>query len=430
MAELFTGFEGLLRTQAVERQRRQEILDRQQAILQANQGRRAAGAAAGGVVGEIINQAVLAAFPGLDPDMVRAKQTEEAINEARQLVDVDAFSTLEDGTDNPFADIDRRMALVSQSIGQMREKGLHQEADQLRANLAQLRSERLERRQALGDIESQDVQTDLRRTELRIRSGETSGRDELTRLLNQLETLDLDDPEEAARADIIRARLDKITEITGRTEFDVDDKTLFRNSLEELQTTSTQLARLDSMISGYDPTFLQLEGKVKNFALNFADIAGLKLPPEAKDQLAAYKTFQARTQQNLNLYIREITGAQMNREEAARLTASQPNLDDGPTAFVSKLEDTYAILQATQERAEAIALADASGDPRAKIDARKIDIFARGQEIAESRRAAKAEAAARADAAINSGVEQLQNGGLPDLSEEEQSLVDSILGDL
>ena len=43
---------------------------------------------------------------------------------------------------------------------------------------------------------------------------------------------------------------------------------------------------------------------------------------------------------NLNRYIKEITGAAMGVEEAKRIISAQPNMDDGPTAFMAKITAT------------------------------------------------------------------------------------------
>src|SRR5690606_19003545 len=54
--------------------------------------------------------------------------------------------------------------------------------------------------------------------------------------------------------------------------------------------------------------------------------------------------------QNINRYIKEITGAQMSEAEANRLRKAVPDPDkDGPTAFQSKLDT--AMVQAEQSTA-------------------------------------------------------------------------------
>ena len=80
------------------------------------------------------------------------------------------------------------------------------------------------------------------------------------------------------------------------------------------------------------------------------------LDPETEQKLAEYSAFRQEAINNINLYIKEITGAQMSEAEAVRLRQGVPDPGDGigrgdsPTKFKSKMENTLKSAMAAQMR--------------------------------------------------------------------------------
>ena len=86
-------------------------------------------------------------------------------------------------------------------------------------------------------------------------------------------------------------------------------------------------------------------GKVANFGMGVWDKIGLPTGQTFKK----YTEFLTTLKENLNRYIKEITGAQMSAQEAERLIAAMPNDKDGPVRFRIKLD---AVLRANERSVE------------------------------------------------------------------------------
>jgi hypothetical protein len=80
--------------------------------------------------------------------------------------------------------------------------------------------------------------------------------------------------------------------------------------------------------------------------LSALDKAGIPLSKDNRDKLEAYSTFQNDAFDNMNRYIKEITGAQMSESEADRLRKAMPDPQrDSPVEFKAKLDRSMVILQ-------------------------------------------------------------------------------------
>jgi hypothetical protein len=111
-----------------------------------------------------------------------------------------------------------------------------------------------------------------------------------------------------------------------------------RNDVEERALNATEsISRLDQIISTYKPEFLTWGEQAKQGAYWLTGKIGGKLTPEQAQARTGYATFTSNVQKNLNLYIKEITGAAMAIQEAKRIEASIANLGDDPAAFEAKL---------------------------------------------------------------------------------------------
>ena len=73
-------------------------------------------------------------------------------------------------------------------------------------------------------------------------------------------------------------------------------------------------------------------------------------------KLTEFKGFQRKAIENINLYIKEITGAQMSEKEATRLRLSQPDpgeqwyQGDDPITFKAKMDDVIKFAGASVAR--------------------------------------------------------------------------------
>ena len=83
----------------------------------------------------------------------------------------------------------------------------------------------------------------------------------------------------------------------------------------------------------------------------------VELPQEQKDELKRFSSWKQNSVNNLNLTIKELTGAAMGVEEAKRIIAGLPNpgtgLTDGdsPTEFKAKLDQTMQQMKLVEARA-------------------------------------------------------------------------------
>lgn len=120
-----------------------------------------------------------------------------------------------------------------------------------------------------------------------------------------------------------------------------------RNEIEKkLFAATEQKARLAGIRQKFKPEWQTIDGQLKQYGISWADSIGPlrnRIPPAIRAQHAEYSQYRQEAYQNINLYIKEITGAQMSEAEASRLRKAVPDPDkDGPTAFEAKLENLTA----------------------------------------------------------------------------------------
>jgi hypothetical protein len=145
-------------------------------------------------------------------------------------------------------------------------------------------------------------------------------------------------------------------ERTLETSGGLEDTGLTKKTTTDLQAkllSSTGASdRLGETIRKFDSEFLTIGGKVKFGALALADKTGIPLSDELKDDLTAFTEFKSGALNDLNLYIKDITGAAMTVSEAERLRKTMPDPDnDSPTQFLSKLNKVYNDTLVVRQRA-------------------------------------------------------------------------------
>ena len=158
-----------------------------------------------------------------------------------------------------------------------------------------------------------------------------------------------------ARAEALEKRIESAEETKG----DLEGK-LF--NAQESQS------RLEDIAASYKPEFLQLGTKLSTLNTKWQEIgkgtplaSGLatvfgKATPEDQETLTDYSAFRRDSINNINLYIKEITGAQMSEKEAERIRQGMPDPGEGifdgdsPSQFESKWNSTMKQMRAAQAR--------------------------------------------------------------------------------
>lgn len=117
-----------------------------------------------------------------------------------------------------------------------------------------------------------------------------------------------------------------------------------RNEIDKNEINLTeQMARLREISRQFKPQYLTFEERGKQYGVSWLDSWDAtrgKLTPEMITELSDFTTFRRNVKENLNRYIKEITGAAMGVQEAERIIAAQPNENDSPTQFQAKLKAT------------------------------------------------------------------------------------------
>jgi hypothetical protein len=122
--------------------------------------------------------------------------------------------------------------------------------------------------------------------------------------------------------------------------------------------TGDEIVRLENILSKFDGQYLTAEGKAKASLIDLKSkfTKGGALSPEDQKYIENFSTFAQDSVENINLYIKRITGAQMSEKEAARLTMAMPNLGktwftgDGPAKFKAKAQNALIKVKAANER--------------------------------------------------------------------------------
>jgi len=113
---------------------------------------------------------------------------------------------------------------------------------------------------------------------------------------------------------------------------------------EAALNTGDAINRLNSIQYSYRPEYQNIKFKAAQEWSGLKDKFGV-LPESEKAALGSYSQYKQNSVQNLNLTIKELTGAAMGKEEAGRIISTLPNPGSGifdgdsPTEFQSKLDN-------------------------------------------------------------------------------------------
>jgi len=119
-----------------------------------------------------------------------------------------------------------------------------------------------------------------------------------------------------------------------------------------------QLARMEAIAAEFKPEYLELGSRLGAEWSSLKAKLGSDVSKEDKTFLVQFKAFQRKAIENINLYIKELTGAQMSEREADRLRLAQPDPGekwyggDDPITFKAKMDDVVKYTQAAVRRYE------------------------------------------------------------------------------
>jgi hypothetical protein len=130
-----------------------------------------------------------------------------------------------------------------------------------------------------------------------------------------------------------------------------------QGNIEQRQTDLESLQnRLQGIEQIYKPERQTYQDKTYFQYLRQKNKLGMELAPEERQYLVETTQMKRRAYENLNLYIQEITGAQMSQEEAKRLRRVMPDPGDGifdgdsPLQFEANLNDAMSRVRASLKR--------------------------------------------------------------------------------
>lgn len=127
---------------------------------------------------------------------------------------------------------------------------------------------------------------------------------------------------------------------------------------EKLLGGKEQLARLQSISEEFKPEYLETGTRLKASWTGIKAKLGQNVSPQDSKDLTEFKKFQRKAIENINKYIKEITGAQMSEKEADRIRLAQPDpgekwyQGDDPITFKAKLDDSIKSTRAAVARYE------------------------------------------------------------------------------
>ena len=135
---------------------------------------------------------------------------------------------------------------------------------------------------------------------------------------------------------------------TMRTGVDQDKEigVKAKNTVEQkIIDANEQVARMGEIRSVFKPEYQQTAERLGNSWTSIKASLGRDVSEEDAKSLTDFKSFQRRAITNINMFIKEFTGAQMSEKEADRLRLSQPDpgekwyTGDDPITFKAKMDD-------------------------------------------------------------------------------------------
>jgi hypothetical protein len=296
---------------------------------------------------------------GRDVELDRARKNQQILAEAAQSTG----KRIKSGIDPELAQI----LTLQEAATKLDEAGSFQDAATLRTQMTQTLQARQIRQAELRRLNADSAKSEAA-TLASLSAGPEEAKDKLPRLQVQRAAKlaaaeqDPDNKLLAREIDELDAAISKEITITGQTAEDLaaregkiaPTKTTLNDLQESFVAQSAQLQSLKNLQQLYDPSLLTIKGRTVTKALRMADFAGVDLDSEEKARLDQGVKFQRQAAENLNAYIKLITGAQMSFKEEARIRQAIPDPKNmGPQAFKAAMDDSIRLIEAVLRRNEA-----------------------------------------------------------------------------
>jgi hypothetical protein len=146
------------------------------------------------------------------------------------------------------------------------------------------------------------------------------------------------------------------------TTVNIDTKGLQKKTIADHEAKyfagKEQIARMQAIKAEFRPEYLELGTRGGHAWTTVKARMAWKVTPEERAGLKGYTKFRRKAQENINLYIKEMTGAQMSELEARRLKLAQPDPGDkwytgaDPISFEAKMNDVIEFTEAANQRYE------------------------------------------------------------------------------
>jgi hypothetical protein len=219
-----------------------------------------------------------------------------------------------------------------------------------------------------GKLEKQEIYYEKGRAKLGKTIGETVGKlSPLGKLIEERDKYPEGDP----KRDFYSQRIAKLVQTTGM-KITLPDGTIIDTNAaqgtltkktqgeieEKLMAGHEQYARISEIISGFKPEYQEVGYRWGQTITGLKARLGRDISPEDAQELAGFKSYQRTAIENINLYIKEMTGAQMSEKEANRLRLAQPDpgekwyTGDDPITFKAKADNVIKSVRAVIARYE------------------------------------------------------------------------------
>lgn len=130
-----------------------------------------------------------------------------------------------------------------------------------------------------------------------------------------------------------------------------------QNKLEDkILSGKEQIARMEAIAKEFKPEYQQIGTRLQAAWTGVKAKLGKNVSQEDAKSLTGFKQYQRKAIENINLYIKELTGAQMSEQEANRLRLAQPDpgehwwQGDDPITFKGKVDDVIKASRASVAR--------------------------------------------------------------------------------
>lgn len=147
----------------------------------------------------------------------------------------------------------------------------------------------------------------------------------------------------------IRTGVPTDTDVTKKTQAGLEEKIM--NGMEQYQ-------RIQAIATEFKPEYQEIGKRLGATWTSVKAKFGKDVSEDDANFLTAFKKYQRKAIENINKYIKEMTGAQMSEKEASRLRLAQPDpgekwySGDDPITFKAKMDDVLKTVRAAVARYE------------------------------------------------------------------------------